>query len=563
MLLAMAICLTPLAGGGAEASQASASAKNDPGAPGNAAERYARKWEDNFALKDFVPADALGQALHAYFKKLFAALEVAMRDDSRDISRIVGSARESLAGETGQMLETFVTAGYARSDAELYFDRLYPRLQGELARALLRESTTHLPSVKREDSTVSDGLITKSEVLFYEKKDLVGALKALEDALAFAPANVRLTLDTALLQQKFGQIGAARENFHLARTLYPKLVNIYIGRGDIRVSARDYYGAVEDLTTAISLQPDAVRAYTIRGEAKMGLEDYEGAIDDFALQIASGIRSGLEGVHYRRAQAHFILGNLELALNDAENAIRLAPEFMHAHRTLGVIYNRLGNYNASLRALNKALELKPDNTAAYSTRMWSHFELGHLKEARLDADRLMELDPSKAFSLKVRAVLHDLTDQAADAERDYLEAIKLAQQNRDTKTWYYANLQLDMMLRRLGRQDSRYLETVLDWRDDWPKRIALHLSGRVTAESLLRSAKQAQTRSERRNQECEANYYIGMALWTAGKHQAAVPYLRASALPQYAGNLEYNIARKVLKQLVAPAPDVPAKPMAN
>jgi hypothetical protein len=136
----------------------------------------------------------------------------------------------------------------------------------------------------------------------------------------------------------------------------------------------------------------------------------------------------------------------------------------------------------------------------------------------------------------------------------------MAKRGRDNLTWYYASLHFDMFLRRQGRPDPDYLKDVLDWPDDWPKRIALHISGRISAESLLNAARQAPTRRERLNHECEANYYIGMALWSAGNRPAALPYLQASSQPQYVGNLENTLARKMLRRAEGPAPANPAKP---
>lgn len=551
LLMTVVICMI-FAGWGRAQTAPEPEKSNTAREEGNAVERYAREWEAKFSLKDYEPADELGKAMQAYFKNLFKALSEAMAEDPRDISRIVGEARERQADETRSIIDAFVAAGYRRAEAELYFDRLYPRLQLELARSFDREGAALPRSVKREDAEASDELIRKAEVLRFEKKDLVGALKALEDALRFAPSNMRVLLDLALQQQRFGRLQAARENFDLAREIYPKVVNIYVGMGDVRIAARDYYGAIEDLTTAIYLEPRAVRAYAIRGNAKLGLEDYEGAVDDFGMQIATRGNPGLETVYHRRAQAHFMLGNYEIARTDVEEAIRLEPNYAAAYRTLGNIHDTLGNFGAALAALNRAVELRPEFPEAYNSRLWVRFELGQDAAALADADRLVALGVDNAFFRLLRGALRDLLDQPEAAEKEYREAITLAQANRDTDAWYYANFHLDFLLRQQGRASEGYLDDVLSWPDDWPKRIALYLAGRITLESLINASRQSSSRRQQRIQECEANYYAGMLFWVTGRKDQAVVHLRTAADPLYTGNLEHSLARKILRKLATP-----------
>ena len=77
--------------------------------------------------------------------------------------------------------------------------------------------------------------------------------------------------------------------------------------------------------------------------------------------------------------------------------------------------------------------------------------------------------------------------------------------------------------------------------------VAAERIGRVYAEALLTAAQQEPNRERRRNQVCEANYYLGMSLWTAAKKAEAIPYLEVAARPEYSGNYEYTEAKKILR----------------
>ncbi|HWA27313.1 MAG TPA: tetratricopeptide repeat protein [Lacunisphaera sp.] len=524
-----------------------ASLQVDTSAPAlSPVEKLAGEWETRFSREDYIPATPLEKSLHDYFKQVYKTCGMAAGGDLADISRIVGRARAQMAGNTQQVIQEFVDAGYRRADVEVYFDRLYVRLQQDLA-AYFGKERKDPAKVQPVSAPVSDELLAKAHRLFMQK-DSVGALKALEDALRFAPDNVRLTLDAAIRQQAIGQLAEARQNFDLARGRYPNVVSIYFGMGEIRLVAGDYLGAIEALTTAIYLEPQALRAYSSRGAARQAIDDYEGAIDDFSLHIGSGYPTGLAQVYVFRGWAHLTLGNLEIARADFAAAVRTDPKSYEGHWRLGAALKRLGDPGAALLALDKAVELEPQRPEAYSSRMWIHLKLGDKEAALRDADRVVALENDWSFRHQIRAVLLEVLDQDEKAEIEYREAVALAKEERDMRRWSYASFQLDVFLRRQGRKETEYLEGVLDWPDEWPKRIGMYLSGRISAESLVNAAQQVQNRRERLNQECEANFYVGMALWSAGDRQAGERYLKTAALERYDSNLECTLASKFMQR---------------
>ncbi len=522
-------------------------------AQNSAVERFAREWEERFAVKDYEPADPLAKELHAYFKRLYAELENAVAANPHDPAGAVSEVRQRLMEETKRMVAAFVAAGHPGAEAELYFDRLFPRLQRDLVRLATRESAVQPAPVQQENAEVSDGLMEKARKLHVVKKDLAGALQALEDALRFAPANVRVSLDLALAQQKFGRLQEARFNFDAARQHYPRVVNIYLAMGAIRGEARDYYGAIEDLTTAIYLNPRAIPAYTTRANARLELGDLQGAIDDFGIQIATGYPDGLAHVHYRRARAHYDLGNLSLALADTEAALRLDQQLAAAHYLLGIIRHRSGQWGAALTAANRAVELRPDIQSFLVSRLWLRHELGQAEAALADADRLRKMADAEAYPHYVRGSLLELLDKPEEAEGEYREAIRKARLDRDTNTWHYASFFLDLLLRKRGAPDLGYLADVLEWEDDWQKRVALHLAGRIPAASLIEGSRQASTPRRQINQECEAYYYAGMLHWLAGRRAEALELLKQAARPVGSANMEYRFACKILRDVQAGA----------
>jgi tetratricopeptide (TPR) repeat protein len=387
------------------------------------------------------------------------------------------------------LIQEFVDAGYKRADAEVYFDRLYVRLQHELALYFGREKRPITGKAKAKEASVSDEQLAKATRLFFHDKDLVGALQSLENALRFAPDDARLTLDLALRQQASGQLSQARANFDRAEESYPGIGNVLFRMGNVRLAARDYLGAISDLTTAIYLQPGAVLAYSLRGMARQDLEDYEGAIDDYSMHIASGTQLDQAQIYMRRGFCHFVLGHMEIARADYQAAIRIEPGNYVGHLLLGRLLRNEGQYEAALAAINKSVELQPNNPEPYTARVAVLLNLGEHESALRDAELLMKMAPNDAFYVRTKAMVLDVIERREEAESAYRQAIAFAKRIGDTNSWYYANLQFDMFLRQQGRSESEYLRDVVDWPDDWPKRIALYLTGHVTAESLLNAAR--------------------------------------------------------------------------
>lgn len=122
--------------------------------------------------------------------------------------------------------------------------------------------------------------------------------------------------------------------------------------------------------------------------------------------IASGKGKGAELVSlyemrgYRRHERHDIEG----ALADYREAIRLDPANAGPLNARGTIYRDAGNYDRALADFDKAVALK-EWADPYASRGWIYSQKGEHERARQDFAKALSLDPDQALKDKLQAAL--------------------------------------------------------------------------------------------------------------------------------------------------------------
>ncbi len=121
--------------------------------------------------------------------------------------------------------------------------------------------------------------------------------------------------------------------------------------------------------------------------------------------------TGDANAHYDRGNALYEKGDLEGAIAELREAIRLKPDDAKAHYSLGVALRAKGDLDAAIPELREAIRLKPDFAEA-------HYNLGFALEGKGEK----------------QAPYHDGTGQAALAE--YRKASELDPGNKKFRAAY-------------------------------------------------------------------------------------------------------------------------------
>jgi tetratricopeptide (TPR) repeat protein len=143
--------------------------------------------------------------------------------------------------------------------------------------------------------------------------------------------------------------------------------------GTTKLQARDFPGALADLTKAVELNPQLPDLYSFYGQALLSTGDGAGAAEAFRKELTANpndynanmqmavllkedekidealvclhralqVRPGDLGVRYQLASINVRAGKTEAARGELESIVKEAPTFIEAHVTLATVYYRL------------------------------------------------------------------------------------------------------------------------------------------------------------------------------------------------------------------------------
>ena len=224
-----------------------------------------------------------------------------------------------------------------------------------------------------------------------------------------------------LLQQALADYGQAI-------TLDLTNAELYIARGDTRLTAGNAQLALADYARAIQFDDANSEVYFRRGqlyqvmsqqraqESNLGraAEDYTIAIVNDPLNV---------GYYTARATVYTALGQYVDAVADYTSAIELDPDISALLRARGQVHHANGKYQAAIVDFTHGIKLDPGNGGMYNLRAESHHASDAFKLAEDDFARAIELEPNSFQHFLGRANLRIAQDNLQDAVADLSSAI--------------------------------------------------------------------------------------------------------------------------------------------
>jgi tetratricopeptide (TPR) repeat protein len=148
----------------------------------------------------------------------------------------------------------------------------------------------------------------------------------------------------------------------------------------------------------------------------------EEAIDYFTRRInanASSANYSDRAVCWRKR------GELEIALGDFNEAIRLDPTSASAYNSRGVVWFEKDDYDKAIADYNEAIRLDPKHAAAYNNRSNAWHEKGDYDKAIADCNEAIRLDAKLAMAYNNRSYAWCKKGDYDKAIADGNEAIRL------------------------------------------------------------------------------------------------------------------------------------------
>ena len=354
----------------------------------------------------------------------------------------------------------------------------------------------------------------------YEKGDFEGAVRNYSKAMELNPALTGLKIPLAMAhntrggQRLFkGDQAGALEDFSQAIKLDPNFAQAHAMRANARFATKDFDGAIADATKALELDPANQTAVNNRALAYHAKTDFARAISDYSKAIKLDPRN--YRAFDRLAQARQAEGDLEGALKDSNRAIEIDPRYSPAYHTRANLLQATGDYETALRDYDTLIRLNPKEPLAYFHRGFGFYNRGSWSQALNDFRRACEMNVANEGYVRLFIWL----TRARNGER----------KTADQELKDYLNNQKPP--------------------DGWVARVGAVLLSEESDEAFLKSAQTLGTGPERRQQICEAFFYVGMKYLLQKDDKMAIQFLTRCVETKATDVAEYVAASAELKRL--------------
>lgn len=167
-------------------------------------------------------------------------------------------------------------------------------------------------------------------------------------------------------------------------------------------------GFLEDIPAAIKTMKEAEARYPTDSRLPALRAQLAILIND-QVQMREAIERSLsidpmnpDGLQARARMRTDFEGNLDSALEDLNNALKIAPGSSMAWNDLGLLQDTRGASRESEAAFKKAIELDPDDPVSHANLAVLYLDQSRMKEAKREVDLALAADPAFDIALLAR-----------------------------------------------------------------------------------------------------------------------------------------------------------------
>lgn len=210
----------------------------------------------------------------------------------------------------------------------------------------------------------------------------------------------------------------------------------FLVSGIDKAEAKDYKGAISDLTKAIELDPNYERAFLARGiiKSQMVPNDISGAINDISKAIDINPNSSS---HYKdRALMKAESGNTTGAMDDLTKAIEINPNYPNAYIERGKLKQKLTDHSNAVVDFQRFIDLEPNYDKAYFYMAESFMALNDNTQAISSYEKAFNINPmpsSAPYYAYTIGVLKAELNDFIGAINWYSKSIDAAYNNGDNR----------------------------------------------------------------------------------------------------------------------------------
>ena len=232
----------------------------------------------------------------------------------------------------------------------------------------------------------------------------------------------------------YGEVQYLTNQSRLARDAWQRCIAEHPSETECRLKLAELYSMVmeydkslELINKVIELSPNEATAYFIKGlnirdskgDTAMALSYIQKAIDldnEYVAAIdMAGVMTAAKGD--------------PLALSYYNRLLELQPDNARTYYKMGMYHLGVGNYNGAIEAFTKCTQLDPTDAEAFYNLGYIHLELSMLSEARKHFTSSIQAREINYRAFYGRAFCWERGGDAANAEKDYRQALTLNPQH--------------------------------------------------------------------------------------------------------------------------------------
>ncbi len=317
------------------------------------------------------------------------------------------------------------------------------------------------------------------------------------------------------------------------------------------IERHDSPRALAMINKSIASNPTAVDGYVTRMYIYEKNENWQGLENDAAKILELG---GPKPVAYSlRAQARLSKGEYAKALEDAQEAIKLAPKLTRPYAVRIHAKEWLGQYEQALNDATISSSPPLSDGTLQTLRGDIYWLRGDYDKAREKLDRAVDLGVADTGEAAVM-----LRSQFFLSRREYLLAARDAEKGlsliaADNPHAAYAATIAALAYRGSGQLDKAkaVVQQVLPHTtDEWSKKLLQFADGSLSADRLLAAAQSIDDKTE-------ANTYVAVTCIFEGKEKEARPLLEWVVDHGNKGFTEYPQAKTMLRDMQGLSAETP------
>src|SRR5436305_7248974 len=196
--------------------------------------------------------------------------------------------------------------------------------------------------------------------LSLNKKDNARAGQEIKAAADLSPVRSRERLTKGELKMRTGDTEEARSYLHDLTKLARDFIGAWILQAKLAQSEKKYDEVATLLQNVFSRDPDNIEGRVVQAQALLGKGDIKQGTD--ILERADKSVENNPLIKYQLALAYLQGKNTTQAINELEQAVKIAPKYVDAIVLLAQLRLRAGDPRSVITPLESALQLRPDVT---------------------------------------------------------------------------------------------------------------------------------------------------------------------------------------------------------